>query len=52
LICPKDFHPGKGYEVVPTAEAEALVDYLISLKKDYPVPGMAAAVAAAATPKK
>ena len=52
LDLPEGFHPGKGYEVVPTAEAEALVDYLISLKKDYPVPGMAAAVAAAAAPKK
>jgi cytochrome c oxidase cbb3-type subunit 2 len=33
------FAPQAGYEVVPTAEAEALVDYLLSLKKDYPVPG-------------
>ncbi len=39
------FQPAKGYEVVPTAEAEALVDYILSLKKDYPVPGMAPAVA-------
>jgi cytochrome c oxidase cbb3-type subunit 2 len=31
------------YEVVPTAEAEALVDYLLSLKKDYLVPGTAVA---------
>jgi cytochrome c oxidase cbb3-type subunit 2 len=52
LDLPKEFHPGKGWEVVPTAEAEALVDYMISLKKDYPVPGMAAAMAAAAQPKK
>lgn len=41
------FAPKKGYEVVPTPEAEALVDYILSLKKDYPVPGMSAAVAAA-----
>jgi cytochrome c oxidase cbb3-type subunit 2 len=39
-----------GYEVVPTAEAEALVDYLLSLKKDHPIPGAAAAVVA--TPAK
>ena len=39
-----------GYEVVPTAEAEALVDYLLSLKKDHPIPGASAAVAA--TPAK
>lgn len=51
LDLPEGFHPGKGYEVVPTAEAEALVDYLISLKKDYPVPGMAAAVAASGAKK-
>lgn len=44
--------PPAGYEVVPTAEAEALVDYLLSLKKDYPVPGVAAAVAAAEAPAK
>lgn len=44
--------PKEGYEVVPTAEAEALVDYLLSLKKDYPVPGVSAAVAAAPAPAK
>lgn len=42
------FAPPADYEVVPTAEAEALVDYLMSLKKDYPVPGTTPAVAAAA----
>ena len=31
--------PKNGYEVVPTAEAELLVDYLLSLKKDAPIPG-------------
>jgi len=30
--------PGPGYEVVPTAEAESLVAYLLSLKQDYPLP--------------
>ena len=39
------FAPKAGYEVVPTAEAEALVDYLLSLKKDYPVPAKAAVAA-------
>jgi cytochrome c oxidase cbb3-type subunit 2 len=36
---PKDYRPAKGYEVVPTEAAEQLVDYLLSLKKDSPVPG-------------
>ena len=36
---PKEFHPEEGYEVVPTPAAEQLVDYLLSLKKDSPVPG-------------
>jgi cytochrome c oxidase cbb3-type subunit 2 len=40
--------PAEGYEVVPTPEAEVLVDYLLSLKKDYPIPGVSADVAAAA----
>ncbi len=44
--------PKAGYEVVPTPEAEALVDYLLSLKKDYPIPGDAPAVAASAPAKK
>jgi cytochrome c oxidase cbb3-type subunit II len=39
--------PGKDYEVVPTAEAELLVDYILSLKKDAPLPGSRPAVAAA-----
>jgi cytochrome c oxidase cbb3-type subunit 2 len=46
------YAPAAGYEVVPTAEAEALVDYLLSLKKDYPIPGTGAAVATAAPAKK
>ena len=47
LDLPARFKPAKGFEVVPTPEAEALVDYILSLKKDHPVPGMSAAVAAA-----
>lgn len=47
LKLPAKHAPEAGYEIVPTAEAEALVDYLLSLKKDYPVPGESAAVAAA-----
>jgi cytochrome c oxidase cbb3-type subunit II len=46
------YAPKKGYEVIPTPEAEALVDYVLSLKKDYPVPGVTAALAAAAEAKK
>ena len=51
-LSPK-FAPKEKYEVevVPTAEAEALVDYLLSLKKDYPIPGTGAAVAAAPAKK-
>jgi cytochrome c oxidase cbb3-type subunit 2 len=30
--------PSPGYEVVPTAEGKALVGYLLSLKKNYPLP--------------
>jgi cytochrome c oxidase cbb3-type subunit 2 len=53
LSLPKSVAPDDGYEVVPTAEAEALVDYLLSLKKDYPIPGTSAAdVATAASAKK
>lgn len=36
---PKELLPEEGYEVVPTPAAEQLVDYLLSLKKDSPVPG-------------
>lgn len=43
----KKFAVKEGYEVVPTQEAEDLVSYLLSLKKDYPVPGDPTAVAAA-----
>lgn len=47
LKLPKKFKVKEGYEVIPTPEAENLVNYLLSLKKDYPVPGESAAVAAA-----
>lgn len=30
--------PAPGYEVVPTEDAQALVAYLLSLKRDYPLP--------------
>ena len=30
--------PPPGWEVVPTAEGKALVEYLLSLKKNYPLP--------------
>lgn len=52
LSLPAKFAPEAGYEVVPTAEAEALVDYVLSLKKDYPVPGISAAVTASTEPVK
>ena len=32
------YAPKKGYEVVPTRRAEALVEYLLSLKLDYSLP--------------
>ena len=51
VVLPKKFAPPAGYEVVPTKEAKSLVQYLLSLKKDYPVPGQAAAVAAAPAKK-
>ncbi len=51
LKLPKKFAPPAGYEVVPTPEADRLVEYLLTLKKDYTVPGQAA-VAAAAPAKK
>lgn len=52
LDLPQGFKPARGMEVVPTPEAEALVDYILSLKKDFPIPGMAAAVATTSQPKK
>lgn len=52
LKLPKKFAPPAGYEVVPTEEANRLVEYLLSLKKDYVIPGQAAAVAAAPAPAK
>jgi cytochrome c oxidase cbb3-type subunit II len=44
------FAPKPGREIVPTAEAEQLVDYLLSLKKDYPVPAKTAVAATPAAP--
>lgn len=51
LKLPKKYAAPAGYEVVPTPEADRLVEYLLSLKKDYPVPGQGAAVAAAPAKK-
>ncbi len=39
--------PGPGREVVPSAEAELLADYILSLKKDAPLPGSKALAASA-----
>lgn len=40
ITFPKDYPspPPEGYEVVPTRRAEALVEYLLSLKIDYELP--------------
>lgn len=38
LNLPEPYVPPEGYEVVPTARAEALVEYLLSLKMDYDLP--------------
>lgn len=46
LKFPEGFSPGKNREVIPTREAEELVTYLLSLKKDAPVPGQVVAEAA------
>lgn len=45
LDLPKPFAPKKGYEVVPTESAKLLVNYLLSLKKDAPIPGQVPAEA-------
>ncbi|MDB6136941.1 MAG: cytochrome oxidase mono-heme subunit/FixO [Verrucomicrobiaceae bacterium] len=45
------FEPAAGYEVVPSQEAEQLVSYILSLKKDYPTPGSAKAAGAPAAKK-
>jgi cytochrome c oxidase cbb3-type subunit 2 len=52
LVLTGKYAPKKGYEVIPSPEAEALVDYILSLKKDYPIPGVTAALATAAAAKK
>ena len=41
------FAPKAGFEVVPTPEADELVKYLLSLKKDSPIPGQVVAETAA-----
>ncbi len=43
LKLPGKFAPKAGFEVVPTAEAEQLADYILSLKKDFLIPGTAVA---------
>ncbi len=42
-----EFAPKEGFEVVPSPEAEELVNYLLSLKKDAPIPGQVVAESAA-----
>ena len=46
------YAPKEGYEVVPTQEAEQLVNYILSLKRDYLRPGDAKALAGATAAKK
>lgn len=43
LHLPHKFAPKAGYEVVPTEDANELVKYLLSLKKDAPIPGQVVA---------
>ena len=43
LKLPRKFAPKAGYEIVPTEEAKELVKYLLSLKKDAPIPGQVVA---------
>ncbi len=38
VTLPKEFAPPTGYEVVPSAQAKALVEYLLSLKANAPLP--------------
>jgi cytochrome c oxidase cbb3-type subunit 2 len=47
LDLPAPYAPQSGYEVVPTAEAEALVDYILSLRKTEPLPGISAMLSSA-----
>ena len=37
---PDGYHPGEGYEVVPTQRARDLVAYLMNLQQDYELPEM------------
>ncbi|MBK8094637.1 MAG: cbb3-type cytochrome c oxidase subunit II [Verrucomicrobiaceae bacterium] len=52
LKLPAKFAPAPGYEVVPTPAADRLVEYLLSLKKDAPIPGQSAVAAAPAAAAK
>ncbi len=38
LDLPEGYRPPEGYEVVPTPRADALVEYLLSLRMDYDLP--------------
>ncbi len=38
LDLPEGHRPSDGYEIVPTSRAEALVEYLLSLRLDYDLP--------------
>lgn len=38
LELPEQYHPGAGYEVVPTQRAKDLVAYLLNLSQDYELP--------------
>ena len=37
---PGDYHPGEGFEVIPTQRARDLVAYLMNLQQDYELPEM------------
>ncbi len=45
LDLPKEYAPKKGFEIVPSLEANELVNYISSLKKDAPLPGQVVAEA-------
>lgn len=38
ITADSEYAPEPGYEVVPTRRAEALVEYMLSLKIDYSLP--------------
>ncbi len=37
---PDTYHPGEGYELVPTQRAKDLVAYLMNLNQEYELPEM------------